>query len=174
MDLVLLDQNIETCEIILYTLPMHILIFIAILACVGLAFLIYRNAITQSGPTQTDFLKGAIPTQLPDGLYQGSSPGYKGSWKGKKFNSTDHTGINIFESNGQRTEEFSFKTYVAKGLADKAIDVIKIDYNISGNPIWLRMILDEVVETKPGVLLGKLHIHIGPFSYALGYFTLQK
>lgn len=54
-------------------------------------------------------------------------------------------------------------------------DVLKIDYAIPANPFWLRFILDEIVETEPGKLLGKVHIHLLPdLNFTLGFFTLEK
>ena len=44
----------------------------------------------------------------------------------------------------------SFKTYQAKGLRDPEVDVLRIDYELPGNPFWLRRITDgDVVEVKP-------------------------
>jgi hypothetical protein len=60
-------------------------------------------------------------------------------------------------------------------VKDKTLDVFKIDYNIKGNPLWLRRILDEVVEVEPGKLLGKVHVRwILGITFTAGFFELEK
>ena len=124
--------------------------------------------------SQTIFEGGKVPSPLPDGLYKGSVPGHTFSWQGKKFDSANNKGINIFDENGTTTENYPFKTSVTKGLRDKNLEVVKIDYNIIGNPFWLRIIVDEIVEIAPGDYLGKLHVRIIGFTFTLGYFQLKK
>ncbi|MEX2055128.1 MAG: hypothetical protein WD972_03005, partial [Candidatus Andersenbacteria bacterium] len=84
------------------------------------------------------------------------------------------SGINVFDDAGQRNERYPFKTYTAPGIRDEALQVLKIDYNIQGNPWWLKFILDEVVEVAPNTLLGKVHVHVGSLAFTLSYFTLEK
>ena len=141
---------------------------------------------------QKVFAGGTVPNPLPNGLYNGTVPGHTVSWLGKKFFATgesasggdasEGTGINVFTpldmklSNGvTTTEKYPFKTYIGKGAHDGALDVIKIDYNIAGNPLWLRPILDEIVEISPGHYLGKLQLRIIPgYPFTLTYFELTK
>ncbi len=120
---------------------------------------------------QKVFLSGKIPNPLPDGFYKGSLRKLKTSWQGKKFDAKNSTGINLISGK----ELYPFKTYIAKGLADKNLDVLKIDYDIPGNPFWLRFILDEIVETSPNHCLGKVHIKLIPgLPITLGFFQLEK
>lgn len=125
---------------------------------------------------QTDvFLKGTVPSPTPEGLYNGSVPGYPTlSWLGKKFNAKDHTGINLFQEGNKQIEKYPFKTTVGKGLQDKNLDVLKIDYDISENPFWLRWIVDEVVQVAPGSYLGKLNLRLPGYTGAVLYFELKK
>ncbi len=130
---------------------------------------VYRNWTVQNSPNQKIFLSGKSPNPIPNGLYKGSV-NFKTSWQGKKFDPTNSSGINIIDGK----DRYPFKTYTGKGLRDN-IEVLKIDYNITQNPFWLRFILDEIVETSPGKYLGKVHIKLIPgLSFSLGYFRLEK
>jgi hypothetical protein len=150
---------------------MKILTF-TILLPLFLLFCTWRTYTTQHSPLQEKFLKGKASS--PQGFLKGSVNA-KTNWLGKKFNKEEATGINVFAKDETQEERYKFKTYVAKGLADPSIEVLKIDYNIPGNPFWLRLILDEIVETEPGKYLGKLHLRLLPrLSFALGFFSLRK
>ncbi len=117
------------------------------------------------------FLSGKVPDPNPNGFYKGSLDGPKTFWQGKKFDAASSTGINLIGSK----EVYPFKTYVAKGLKDKNLDVLKIDYNIPENPFWIRLILDEIVQISPNNYLGKVHLKIIPgLPFTLGYFRLEK
>ena len=128
---------------------------------------------TNTHPNQQIFLQGKIPQAMPNGAYTGSAE-FMGTWRGKTFDAATATGINHFEDdNSQKSDAYPFKTYVAKGIRDKNLDVIKIDYNVPQNPLWLRPILDEIVEIEPGVFLGKVNARILPgFAFSLGWFRL--
>ena len=133
---------------------------------------IMRTWRVQSNQIQQEFLKGNVPTNL-NGLYKGTV-NIKTTWQGKKFNSSKSTGINIFKDANDVRERYPFKTYVGKALQDD-IQVLKIDYNLPENPLWLRFVVDELVQTKPGKYLGKLNVKFPPgISFGLGYFTLEK
>ncbi len=117
-----------------------------------------------------EFANGKVPSPLPNGFYKGSVS-FKTSWQGKKFNAKNSTGINLINDQ----EKYPFKTYIGKGIADRNLDVLKIDYNIPQNPWYLRFILDEIVETSPGHYLGKVHIKLFPsLGLTLGFFRLEK
>jgi len=130
----------------------------------------------QKDPQNNLFLRGTLPNPAPDGLHQGIFLGHNTSWRGKKFNVANSTGINLFyDKKGGQVERYPFKTYAGKGLRDKKLDVLKIDYNVEGNPFWLRLIVDEIVEVTPGRYLGKMHIKIIPgFPFTVLYFELKK
>lgn len=145
---------------------------VVILAAMVFGF--WRTWQVQHSENQKIFLAGSIPNPMPDGLYKGTI-GKKVSWVGKKFNASNSTGINSFDNNGQKSEKYPFNMYVDKGLADKNLTVLKIDYNITENPFWARIILDEIVQTSENTYLGKVMIKIIPrYPFALGYFNLVK
>ncbi len=150
---------------------LKILLIILLLLAVGVLVAgFYRTWQVQHDKREAIFLKGTFPDPLPNGFYNGTID-RKVSWHGKKFNSLKAEGINVFD-NG---EKYSFITYEGKGLADKNLEVLKIDYNISGNPFWLKFILDEIVQITPNQYLGKLHIRLIPgLPFSLGYFWLKK
>ncbi len=118
-----------------------------------------------------DFPKGTFPSPLPDGFYKGTVQNLNTNWKGKIFDATNSSGINIF---GDK-KVYLFKTYKGKGLQDKNLDVLKIDYNLKENPFWLRFILDEIVQIAPGKYLGKVLLNLIPgLPFSLGYFWLER
>jgi hypothetical protein len=149
-------------------------IFAAGLATV-LAVLLLRTIQISMMPDQVLFSKGVVPAVLPNGLYAGTVAGPRVSWLGKKFNSATKTGINIFSSGqGSTTEQYPFTFSVGKGSHDP-ISVIRIDYNLRANPLWLRPVLDEIVEIAPDEYLGKLQIRLIPgFPFAATYFRLKR
>jgi hypothetical protein len=62
-----------------------------------------------------------------------------------------------------------------RGLFDDQMMVLKLDYNIKGNPFWLRCVLDEVVQIGPDHYLGKMHLKIIPgIPFSVLYFELKK
>lgn len=156
---------------------LNILFILSVLYLGTITFLHIRS---RKSDLQKKFVRGKIPHKLPDGLYHGSVPGSKRvkqttGWKGKKFDAANAKGINIIEKNNQEKEMYPFVTSVGESVSDKGVQVVKIDYKISSNPWWLRLILDEIVETEPNHFLGKLQFNIAPGYYAtIGYFELQK
>ncbi len=133
-------------------------------------------------PNQQEFLRGRLPNPKPDGFYQGSI-GFKTSWIGKKFDAENSRGVNIFKNKkarhksapGSSEEKYTFKTHVENGLFDQQMFVLKIDYNIKGNPFWIRWVLDEIVELAPCHYLGKMHLRMIPgFPFSVLYFELKR
>lgn len=131
-----------------------------------------RTARVQRSPETIRFRGGILPVPAPEGFYAGSQDLSRNTaWKGKKFFSASATGINIF---GEE-ERYPFRTYTALGLKDPETEVLKIDYNISLNPLWLRPVLDEIVQVAPDEYLGKVHYRLIPgLPFTLGYFHLKK
>ncbi|MFS8159040.1 MAG: hypothetical protein ACMG6E_02285 [Candidatus Roizmanbacteria bacterium] len=73
------------------------------------------------------------------------------------------------------TKKYPFRVYTGKGTQDKSLTVLKIDYSENRHPWWLRFILDEVVETSPHHLLGKVHVTFLPgLPMTLELFRLEK
>lgn len=114
------------------------------------------------------FKNGKVPATALDGDYKGTFS-RKVSWQGKEFTASSNTGINNFENN----QQYPFKTYEAKSLKGDQ-KVLKIDYNQPKNPLWLRGIVDELVETAPNEYQGKVYAKLGPLSFTLTYFQLSK
>ena len=149
----------------------------------ALALLWFRTWQMKKEPNQKDFLAGKLPNPKPDGLYNGNM-GFNASWVGKKFNAENSAGINLFKDKKGRysfapgssmIEKYPFKTYVGKGLFDEDIFVLKLDYNMKGNPFWVRWIVDEMVETSPNEYLGKMHVKIIPgLPFSILFFELKK
>lgn len=152
--------------------------FFVVLFVVFTALLLVASAVRSWMLSRSDdqqiFASGILPAPLPDGFYAGTaSP--RGQWKGKVFDRANAKGINIFGTrSGAEKEAYPFKTSVGKGLRDSEKDVLKIDYDLEGNPFWLRPALDEVVQVEPGILLGKLHYRLIPgFPFTLTFFRLE-
>lgn len=139
---------------------------------VGILVGLYRTEMMERHSNQRVFESGQVPDPLPNGFYQGNEQtGIGASWMGKLFDQTKQTGINRF-NDGDR---FHFKTYQSPGLRDHNTTVLKIDYNQSGNPWWLRFIVDEIVEVEPGKYLGKVHVKVLPWpTFTLMYFELSS
>jgi hypothetical protein len=135
----------------------------------------YRTQRMQASPRAATFAAGLAPSPPPDGFHEGRVAGYTGRWQGKRFEAVRSRGINVFQEGPRREEKFPFQTWVGKGLQDPDLDVLKIDYDIPENPLWVRRILDEIVEVAPGEYLGKLHLRIVPgMPFTLGYFELRR
>lgn len=136
---------------------------------------LYRTFKTERSENQEKFVLGTADIDSLDGDFRGKVRGYNGTWQGKTFSRAESSGINRFQGQGVLTPKYPFKTYVAKGLRDKAVDVVVLDYNQSGNPWWLKFIVDEVVSNAPNAYLGKIHIRLAPrIVFSIGYFTLEK
>jgi hypothetical protein len=146
------------------------LVVVLVVGVTGLEWLDFRS--TRS-PSQSLFRRGTIPQPPPDGDYKGSVNAYHGGWIGKTFDAKRGAGTNLFSTPGGVEQRYPFKTLVGPGLADP-IPVMKIDYDITGNPPWLRGILDEIVQVGPGHYLGRIHLRLGPMHLSVGYFELRK
>jgi hypothetical protein len=116
-------------------------------------------------------------------------------WKGKTFDARGQRGDNIFirdslwlahlcwplyrgyvDDGPQTYRAFQFRTRAAPGLFDPDRQVLKIDYDLDGNPaLSIRRVLDEIVDLGAGVLLGKAHLQWwwGRWQ-TVAYFTLEK
>jgi hypothetical protein len=100
-------------------------------------------------------------------------------WLGKTFDAGASTGDNVFSDNAwskateklgwpeyrvQTDEEpdivrvFPFRTFVAPGIEDPDVQVLRIHYADMPNPLPVRRIVDEVVELPGGYILGKAHM----------------
>jgi hypothetical protein len=116
-------------------------------------------------------------------------------WKGKTFDPGRERGENIltrdsltlarvcapfyrgYADDGWHTyRAFAFRTYVAPGRADPDRQVLKIDYDLAGNPrLSVRRVLDELVQVGDRLYLGKAHLKWWWGTWQLvAYFTLAE
>jgi hypothetical protein len=116
-------------------------------------------------------------------------------WKGKTFNAALACGDNVFtrdslalahvywplyrgyrDDGPQTYRAFAFHTRVAPGLADPDRQVLKIEYDLDGNPgLSIRRVLDELVQVADDVYLGKAHLKWWWGRWQLvAYFTLSQ
>ncbi len=139
-------------------------------------FIFVRHWKIQNSDLQRAFLVAVVPSVPPDGFYRGSVEGFAvATWKGKGFSSATQTGINEFSEGTASIQKYAFKTYVTKSVVDPTKEVLRIDYSSSDNPWWVRAVVDEIVEVKPGEYLGKVCLRPFPqVSVALAFFRLSK
>ncbi len=116
-------------------------------------------------------------------------------WKGKFLVAAEEKGDNIFGGNWRafmrlifpfyrgnrdygedRFRAFVFQTSVAPGKVDADRQVFRIDYDRPGNPgLTIRRIVDEVVQLREGVYLGKIHFKWWWGKWQMiGYFSLRS
>lgn len=116
-------------------------------------------------------------------------------WKGKFFDSASATGDNILShdsllfahivwplyrgykhANAERYRGFAFRTYLAPGLTDSDLQVLKLDYNLKSNPgLTVRRVLDELIQIDTTLYLGKAHLRWWWGKWQLvAYFSLAK
>lgn len=138
-----------------------IVILIATLLLICLVWIVKTERRAENKP----FLSGSLPI-VETGFYKGNDQ-ISSTWQGKKFTPEKSSGINVF-SDGER---YTFKTY-AKSYGNK--QRLVLDYDVSGNPWWIRLIVDEMVEVEPGQYQGKVYAKIGPLKLPVTYFQLQK
>lgn len=115
-------------------------------------------------------------------------------WKGKTFNAQGAYGNNIFTRDSLAVahilwplyrsyvndgpamyQAFRFRTYVAPGKTDPDRLVLKLDYDLEGNPsLSIRRVLDELVQVADGLYLGKAHLRWWWGAWQLvAYFSLE-
>jgi hypothetical protein len=116
-------------------------------------------------------------------------------WKGKFLVAAESRGDNLF-ARGWRTafalmfpfyrgnrdfgddrfRAFVFDTSVAPGKVDPDRQVFRIDYDRPDNPaLTIRRIVDEVVELREGIYLGKIHFKWWWGKWQMiGFFALRK
>ena len=170
------------------------------LAAVIAAVMILGSLVTflvERSPYHQQFVQGRAPSPLPDGFHPGKAHvllDKQTPWLGKCFDAGQQVGFNIFTPLGAKilkvaspfyrkfsvnekgnTRAYYFKTWVGKGQKDKNVDVLKLDYAaMRENPLFIRIILDEVVEVAPQQYLGKIHVKFLPgFFVTIGYFGLR-
>lgn len=173
---------------------LYVVLIVAAILILGslVTFLVERS------PYHKQFIEGHAPNPLPDGFHPGLAHvlfDKQTPWLGKQFDHTQQIGFNIFTPLGAKilkfaspfypkfslneegnTRAYYFKTWVGKGKKDANVDVLKLDYAaMRENPLFIRIILDEVVEIAPQQYLGKIHVKLLPgFFVTVGYFGLTE
>lgn len=146
-----------------------------VLLVLFILFGLYRTWRTESNQAEQVYLAGKFPEEPLDGFYTGYVRGYTGIWKGKNFDSETQTGINVFHRYGKDEQRYRFRTYQGQGLHERELEVLKLDYNLPGNPFWVRPVLDEIVQIGPEEYLGKINYKFIPgFPFSMGHFRLLK
>lgn len=178
---------------LLLSLLFYLVSAVAVILVAGtfITFLVERS------PYHKQFVQGRVPTPAPQGFYPGMAHVLFDKpvpWLGKSFDSAGQLGFNIFTPLGVRilkvfsplyrrfnlnaegnTNAYYFKTRTGQGKKDAQTQVIKLDYDAPENPLFIRIILDEIVEIAPQQYLGKIHVKTLPgFYVTIGYFGLQK
>ena len=131
-----------------------------------------------------------VVTQLVEWLTSFLMP-----WKGKFLIAAESRGDNIFSAKwrpalglafpfykGNRDygkdayRAFIFDTSIAQGKVDPDRQVFRIDYDRPDNPaLSIRRIIDEIVEVRDGVYLGKVHFKWWWGTWQMiGYFALRR
>jgi hypothetical protein len=142
---------------------------------------LFRGGMPPNPPLDGRYHGELIALDIAPGLTQSFDwiTGIWMPWLGKAFNASRQAGDNIFAQDSyliarlfnpfyrgfvadeQKTYQgFTFHTYIAPGLIDDDRMVLKIDYDLDGNPsLTVRRILDELVQVDRKLYLGKAHIH---------------
>jgi hypothetical protein len=156
-------------SIFLRTLGAVALFFVALIIVTGFVL----SWMVKSSVDERAFLKGTVPDKPPVGRYLISAGGIFPSWRGKEFSTQPGIGMDLVENSGSFDRVNTFNVSMGPGLKDQ-ISVIRMDYNRSGNPLWLRPVLQEMLQTSSGVYLGKIHVRLIPFlPFSIGYFKMN-
>ena len=164
----------------------------------GLAALndLFRDGATPTPPLEGRYRGGLVAVDLAPGL----TAAFRAlmdvwlPWQGKAFMAQKARGNNIFTRDSMRVgrvlwpryrgyindgpdffRAFEFKTYQGEGRTDPGLEVLKIDYDFDANPaLFIRQILDELVQLGTGFYLGKAHLKWwwGRWQ-TVAYFTLE-
>jgi hypothetical protein len=148
-------------------------------------------------PSPDGFLRGRIVTTAIWGPYDRAVLRVASLWMpwlGKTFDAPASAGVNRFAASARipvhvlfpshepkpapeagRFHAFPFRTAVGPGELDRAVRVLKIDYDFDANPSFIiRSILDEVVQIDEGLYLGKILFRRGRSYHRIGFFSLER
>lgn len=128
------------------------------------------------GPYDGRVLTGPIfPLNLPDGLNM-INLNWWIPWEGKAFtpvNKTSGKGKNRMRVGLFKALSLPFETKILPPIFAKD-DCFVLDYDLPGNPLWLRMIRDDMKKLKDGLFLGRANLKWkGDYIFVL-YFALSK
>lgn len=95
-------------------------------------------------------------------------------WQGKTFTSHgDRGGEGINRVFGNRANWYRFRTFVGPSRIGN-FDAVQLDYDIEGNPFFVRPVKDEVREVAPGLWLGIAYLHTAGNDHLGLYFGLSR
>jgi len=146
--------------------------FLLVLAAMTIVSGFVLTWMVRSSVDQRVFKEGSLPSPAPIGTTTLSEGGIFPSWKGKEF-SASGTGVDLIESNNTLVPSAVFYTSVNTGIFDTETSVLQMNYNDARNPLWLRPVLQEIVQIGSGTYLGKIHVRLVPlYPFTIGYFKL--
>lgn len=127
-----------------------------------------------SGPTDGRVLLGSFwPINSLTNLKMVNLPFFP--WKGKVFNPITKDagcGRNRMEIGPLKILTFPFETLINPPIFGTH-NVFTLNYTLSGNPLWSRIIRDDMVRLKKGLYLGRANIKWGKGYVFAVYFTLR-
>jgi len=127
----------------------------------------------RSSIDQRAFENGYLPSPPLSGITRITAGGISPSWQGKEFSATSKAGMDLFEDRGNTIRRYTFAVSEGAGLFDTQKTILRMDYGVNTNPLWLRPVLQEIVQTGSGVYLGKIHVRLLPFyPFSISYFKL--
>jgi hypothetical protein len=156
---------------------------------------IFREGTPPRPPLDGRYAGELVALDLKPGLTQffSSAAALWLPWKGKRFDAAQACGDNLFSRGslplariffpGYRGcvsdkpgsyRAFEFRTSIGTGRSDPDRQVLRLDYNLDGNPrLSVRRVLDELVQVADGYYLGKAHLQWwwGEWQ-TVAYFTL--
>jgi hypothetical protein len=93
-------------------------------------------------------------------------------WRGKSFSHwSDVTGEGMNRVVSDRVLLFRFRTSLRPSRHDGA-PCVNLDYDVPGNPFFIRAIEDEVRELDPGLFLGQAWLRFGLKKHFVLWFGL--
>lgn len=94
-------------------------------------------------------------------------------WRGKSFSSHgDDRGQGANRLLNDRWKTAHFVTTIARSRAGD-FDALVLDYDLPGNPFFIRRIKDEVRRVAPGLFLGQAWLEAGAKPFLCFYFGLE-
>lgn len=126
------------------------------------------------GPTRGKVLSGIAHLQNPLGVYLTNIPFLP--WKGKQFdlvNKNEGKGINLIELWPTKQTMFHFETAIVNSLIDGDNDVFSLNYDLPGNPWFIRQIRDDLKKIDDGLFLGTANFRTKEGYKLILYFALE-
>jgi hypothetical protein len=95
-------------------------------------------------------------------------------WRGKSFRPfDDDRGEGVNRVLSDRVRLFRFDTSIGRSRAGD-FDALHLDYDLDGNPSFIRRVEDEIREIEPGVWLGQAYYRTARGRWLWLYFGLAR